>query len=104
MLVWIVFLSSSLAIRAGAHVGVDFFKQVVSSKTRRAMVYTSGFLVSFFSLIILIFSSVYLIPPLWTQVTAAMGVRLFWIFLCLPIGALLMFLQTVDYLIRYQDT
>lgn len=96
LLVWIVFLASSLAIRNGSHIGVEFFKRIVPQKIRTIMIFMSFSLMFFFLLTIGVVSTFYLIPPLWTQVTAAMGVRLFWIFLCIPIGAVLMLLQLVD--------
>lgn len=100
LLVWIVFFASSLAIRAGAHVGVEFFQKRLPPEFRKVVFYVCCALVFFFLFAIGVVSVVYLIPPLWTQVTAAMGIRLFWIFLCIPIGAFLMIMQLIDYVIK----
>lgn len=98
LLVWIVFLASSLGIRTGAHVGVEIFQKITPPKIKIIMLYISYTLLGFFIMIVGLVSAVYLLPPLWTQVTAAMGVRLFWIFLCVPIGMLLMLLQLIDFI------
>lgn len=98
LLVWIVFIASSLAIRTGAHVGVEIFQRLVPPGTRKAMIYASNILLFLFLLIVGLVSVVYLVPPLWTQVTVAMGIRLFWVFLCIPIGMFLTLLQLIDFL------
>jgi C4-dicarboxylate transporter DctQ subunit len=100
ILVWIVFFASSLAIRAGAHVGVEFFQTRLPPEFRKIVFYVCCALVFLFLLIIGVVSVVFLIPPLWTQVTAAMGIRLFWIFLCIPIGVFLMIMQLIDYVLK----
>jgi TRAP-type C4-dicarboxylate transport system permease small subunit len=96
LLVWIVFFASSLAIRNGSHVGVELVRQWLPPPARRLMVYLSHALLFLFLAALGLISVIYLVPPLWTQVTVAMGIRLFWIFLCIPIGALLMLLQLID--------
>lgn len=98
LLVWIVFIGSSLAIRTGAHVGVEMFRRMVPEKTRKGMMYLSNSLLLFFLFAVLLISALILLPPLWTQVTVVMGIRLFWVFLCVPIGMFLMLVQLIDFL------
>lgn len=100
LLVWVVFLASSLAIRSGAHIGVEIFQRIAPPKVKKMMLYVSYTLLVLFLLTVGVISAVYLVPPLWTQVTAAMGIRLFWIFLCIPISMLLMLLQLIDFVIN----
>jgi TRAP-type C4-dicarboxylate transport system permease small subunit len=86
---WLVFLSSAVAVRKGAHFGLHMFVEVMPPRLKRAVLLLTP-------LTIIVFSAA-LVSLGWdlmrhgaSQSTAVMGLPMSWIYAAMPAGGLLM--------------
>jgi TRAP-type C4-dicarboxylate transport system permease small subunit len=95
LFVWTSFLATSIALRGGRHIALELNFLARAWPVRLIALC----LVMVFLLIFLTFSVV-LLPSVWDRYTTSLGIRVFWAFLALPIGSLLMALQLVPLITR----
>ena len=86
---WLVFLGAAVAVRRGAHFGLQMFVEMMPPHFKRAAVLLTP-------LTILVFSGA-LVSLGWdlmrhgaTQTTAVMGMPMSWIYASMPVGGALM--------------
>ncbi len=92
VMIWLGFLGASLAVREGAHVGVEFVVQW-SPRSIATWLRRIGRLgVGIFLLITLAYG-LFLVGNLWDQWSPVLQVRMTWPYLAIPIGSLLMLIQ-----------
>ena len=96
---WLVFLGAAVAVRRGAHFGLQMFVEMMPPHFKRAAVMLTP-------LTILVFSGA-LISLGWdlmrhgaTQTTAVMGMPVSWIYASMPAGGALMALYALPLLFR----
>ena len=90
LFIWATFLGASLALRRGQHIGLELGLHARSRLLRLAVrIMVGAFLV------VLLWTSTELVPTMWAQRSTTLGISMGWIFLALPVGALLMLLQLV---------
>lgn len=90
LFIWVAFLGASLALRRGQHVGLEL---IIHRRSRALRVLVQVLVGAF--LIVFLVSSLTLLPAMWQQHTTTLGIRMFWVYLALPVGAVLMLLQLV---------
>lgn len=93
LLIWIGFLGMNMATRQGQHLGIDS----LLAKLPRKMMLVLDVIGSVFILFFLVFLIAKALPmTMNTMVTAvSMNFSMFWIYLSLPVGAVLTLLQVV---------
>jgi TRAP-type C4-dicarboxylate transport system permease small subunit len=90
LFIWSAFLGASLALRRGQHIGLEL---AVHAGSRVLRLLVHGCVAIF--LLVLLYASTALLPLMWDQNTTLLGVRMVWVFLALPVGAVLMLIQLV---------
>jgi TRAP-type transport system small permease protein len=88
LFIWAAFLGASLALRQGQHIGLELrVHQRSRSLKLFAHVCSGAFLLVF------LVTSLALLPDTWDQHATTLEIRMFWVFLALPVSAALMLLQ-----------
>jgi len=92
LLVWVGFLGASLALRKGKHIEVEYFVSKLPLKLQKIVKYLAIFLVLLFLVFLLYSSAKYSISQMGLR-SATLPCSMFWFYLPLPVGSLLMILQ-----------
>ena len=94
LLIWVSFLGASLALRASQHIGVEYFVQKLPEKMKQPVKRIAQLSVLAFLLFFLYASFFYSLNQTG-QTSATLPVSMFWFYLSLPLGALLMIFQMI---------
>ena len=97
--IWSVFLVAGLTIRQGAHLGVDFLTTRFSPRARRLVHLLNGGLILAFSGLLLVYG-LRLAAENMTQYSPALEWSMGIVYLCIPIGAALMIVETIGVMRR----
>jgi TRAP-type C4-dicarboxylate transport system permease small subunit len=97
--IWSVFLVAGLTIRHGAHLGVDFLTTRFSPRARRVIALVNGTLILAFSSLLVVYG-VRLAAENMTQYSPALEWSMGLVYLCIPIGAVLMVVETIGVMRR----
>jgi len=97
MLIWVSLLGAAVALNRGAHLGIDYFVGKLSPKKR---LYTEIFVflcVSAFSLTVMVIGGIDLVSSTLKleQVSPALGVRVGYVYLAVPISGFFLVLYSV---------
>lgn len=103
LMIWMGFLGASLALRNGAHVGVDTLRAALPRPLRRVVI-LGGSLVIFSFFVMVAYQGVRLVRMVWPQESLVLPISMFWPYLAIPVGALLMLIQLVPVAIREWKT
>lgn len=99
LMIWMGFLGASLALRNGAHVGVEMIRQALPRPVRRIVVLV-GSLVTFSFLVMVAYQGIRLVGMVWPQESLVLPISMFWPYLAIPVGVLLLLIQLVPMVIR----
>lgn len=91
-LVWVGFLGASLAIKHGSHISVLLFYERFPKRVQNYCALIGLLLVLFFLGILLVTSLIF-IPKQIDQISPSLGISLFWAYLSVPVGTVLMIIQ-----------
>ncbi len=97
--IWSVFLVAGLTIRHGAHLGVDFLTTRFSPRARRRVALLNGGLILAFSSLLLVYG-LRLAAENMTQYSPALEWSMGIVYLCVPIGAVLMVVEIIGVMRR----
>ncbi len=97
--VWAGFLSASLALREGLHIGMDLVKKRLGGTSRRGIDAINDALILIL-LATVVVASVSILPDQWHQRTTTLGISVFWFYLAIPAGCSLMILQLLGQAIQ----
>lgn len=92
--VWAGFLGASLAMREGSHIGVTLLTDRLAPARRRHVLAVARAL-TLALLAVVVVTGASILPDQWGQQTATLGFSVFWFYLAVPAGALLMAVQLV---------
>lgn len=92
LLIWIGLLGSAYALRTRAHLGIDLFVGGLEGAARRWATVVSHGLVLLFALAVMVGGGLRLVQLAFQlqQISAAMGIRMGYVYLALPLAGLLM--------------
>lgn len=93
--VWLVMLSSSVALRRSKHMKVDFTNRTLSKTINDVKFWISNILVIIF-LSVLTFYGLQLVSLTQRQLSSGMQIPMSYIYLAIPVGGILMLLFTVE--------
>ena len=89
LMVWIVFLGSVLAVRDGAHIHINFLTKRFNQRTQKWFRLFANTLTLFF-LVIIAIEGLKILPQQLYQMCITINVSLFWFYLAIPVGSILM--------------
>jgi len=92
--VWIILLASSICLRKGSHLAVDYLGPALPPRVRRAVAVISGCLIAIYSAVVVIWG-VRLLMIGWAQTSPAMQLNMGLVYLIFPIGGGLMLLESI---------
>jgi TRAP-type C4-dicarboxylate transport system permease small subunit len=97
MLIWVSLLGAAVALNRGAHLGIDYFVGKLSPKKR---LYTEIFVflcISLFSLAVMVIGGIELVSNTLKlgQVSPALGVKVGYVYLAVPISGFFLVLYSV---------
>jgi C4-dicarboxylate transporter DctQ subunit len=101
LIVWVVFVGGSVAVRTHSHITVDLLPMVLSAVGRRYLRILVFFVASVFFVWFIYYSAAHTLRVrALGQVTPAMQAPMWLAYLAMPVGASLMLLRTVQMLVH----
>ena len=92
--VWIILLASSICLRKGSHLAVDYLGPALSPGARRVVRWVTGGLIVAYSLVVVVWG-IRLVTIGWTQTSPAMQLNMGVVYLAFPVAGGLMVLESV---------
>ena len=92
LMVWVVFLASSLAIREDSHISIGIFVNRFRGRTRSWINLIAHILLVIF-LVFLIIEGVIALRFQMDQIIPSLEIPIFWFYLAIPVGSFLMILN-----------
>ena len=92
--VWIVLLASSICLRKGSHLAVDYLGPALAPGARRVVALITGFLIAIYSVVVVVWGA-RLVMIGWVQTSPAMHLNMGMVYLVFPIAGGLMVLESV---------
>ena len=92
--VWIVLLASSICLRKGSHLSVDYLGPALPRRVRRALALITGCLIAIYSAVLVIWGVRLLMIGL-AQTSPAMQLNMGWVYLIFPVAGGLMLLESI---------
>lgn len=89
LMVWIVFLGSAIAVRDGAHIRISMLLNRMPSNVQKWVTIVAEVLTLVF-LSVVVVEGVRILPKQLTQIPVTFDVPLFYFYLAIPVGSLLM--------------
>ena len=102
LLVWVALLGGALAFRTKAHLGVDYFVNLLHPDARRLTAVVADLVVLFFAGAVLLLGGASVVREALAleQTTPALGWKMGYVYLALPISGFFVVLYTVDNLME----
>jgi TRAP-type C4-dicarboxylate transport system permease small subunit len=102
LLVWVALLGGALAFRTKAHLGVDYFVNQLHPDARRLTAIVADLVVLFFAGAVLLLGGASVVKEALAleQTTPALGWKMGYVYLALPISGFFVVLYTIDNLIE----
>jgi TRAP-type C4-dicarboxylate transport system permease small subunit len=102
LLVWVALLGGALAFRSKAHLGVDYFVNRLHPDARRLTAVVADLVVLFFAAAVLLLGGASVVREALAleQTTPALGWKMGYVYLALPISGFFVVLYTVDNLME----
>jgi TRAP-type C4-dicarboxylate transport system permease small subunit len=100
--VWLIMLGSATCLRKGLHLTVDYAIHSLPQGTKRKLHLLSLAAILFFLAVVFV-SGISLIAATLNQRTAALQIPVWAVYLAIPVGSLLMFLESVGLLLTAFD-
>ena len=92
--VWIVLLASSICLRKGSHLSVDYLGPALPLRVRKALALITGCLIAIYSAVLVIWGVRLLMIGL-AQTSPAMQLNMGWVYLIFPVAGGLMLLESI---------
>ena len=98
LLIWIGVLGAAYCLRARSHLGIDVLVSQLHGRARRAATIAAHVLVVAFALSAMVIGGLLLVRLAFqlNQISAAMGIRVGFVYLALPLSGLLMVLYSIE--------
>lgn len=102
LLVWVALLGGALAFRTKAHLGVDYFVNQLHPDARRVTAMVAHVVVLFFAGAVLLLGGASVVRESLTleQTTPALGWKMGYVYLALPVSGFFVVLYTLDNLLE----
>lgn len=97
--IWVVFLTSGIAIQRGAHFGVDVFTEALPERGRRSVRLLALGLMALFELVLVV-AGYQLARANMAQLSSALEMPMGLVFASIPVGGALMLIATAGAMVR----
>jgi len=103
LLVWASMLGACIALRQKAHLGIDYFVEKFSRENRDIIRILVCLTIAAFSFLILILGGLQLVKATFVtnQLSPALGIKMGYVYLILPISGLLMTIYSLEQVWNY---
>jgi len=91
LMVWVVFLAAGLALKDDAHISIKVLVDKFQERRRLWLSLAAQILLLAF-LVLLLVESIALLPYQRVQIITSMGISIFWFYLAIPVGCVIMIL------------
>ena len=98
--VWLIFLTSSICIRKGRHILLDYATHYFSSKIKKINEIIGNLIIMIYLFVMTIYGWKTVIAIFGRQTSPAMQIPLYLIYLALPLSGLLMILENLVILLK----
>lgn len=100
LLIWIGLLGSAFAYRKNLHLAFDYFSEKVTGQRKKMLGYFIHTLIALFSLLVLVVGGSYLVLLTWelNQVSAALQIKLAYVYSVLPLSGALIILYAIAFM------
>jgi len=92
--VWIVLLASSICVRKGSHLAVDYIGPALTPRVRRAVAVFTGGLIALYAAVVVVWGVRLLMLGL-VQTSPAMQLNMGYVYLIFPVAGGLMFMEAI---------
>ncbi len=92
LMVWVVFLACSLAVRDNAHISIEIVANQLSGRARAGYNLVAQFLLLLFLVFLIVEGGIALTFQM-RQIIPTLNVAIFWFYLAIPVGGALMVLN-----------
>lgn len=92
--VWMIILTSSICIREGTHLAVDYATHMLPFVCRKLLKLLALLLMMFYLIIVTVYGA-RIVSVITGQVSPAMQIPIYIVYLAVPIGGSLMFIETL---------
>lgn len=99
LMIWLTFIGGNVGIRRGTHVGAEGLKAFVSPRARKWVVLASNSIIMIFLVLLLKYGWLHALS-VWPQLSAMMRISMFWVYIAIPLGALLMIVQLANVMLQ----
>jgi TRAP-type C4-dicarboxylate transport system permease small subunit len=103
IMIWMGFLGMSLALRKGAHAGIEMLRAALPLPIRRVVTMVAVLSILFFFSVV-IYQGFILVGLVAEKESVVLPVSMAWFYLAIPVGSLLMLLQALPITIRAWQT
>ncbi len=102
LLIWVGLLGAAYALKTRAHLGVDLLAGRLAGTSRRAIEVTAHLLVALFALFVMLVGGSRLVHLAFQleQISAAMGIKVGYVYLAVPLSGALMILFTITAIVE----
>ena len=102
LMIWVGLLGASVALRRGAHLGIDYFVARLAPRSRAASEVLVYAVAAAFSLGVLVLGGARLVQQTLAlgQSSPALGIKMGYVYLALPISGVFLALYSVEFLIE----
>ncbi len=102
LMIWVGLLGASVALKRGAHLGIDYFVSGLSPRKRIGTEVLVFAITGAFSLLVLVGGGVSLVREVLArgQTSPALGLKMGYVYLALPISGFFLTLYSVEFLIE----
>lgn len=94
LMVWLVFLGSALAVRDGSHIRINFLVKRLG-RTAQIAFAVAARIVTILFLILLTFEGLRILPQQFYQTTITFDAYMFYFYLAIPVGSVLMIVYMI---------
>lgn len=100
LLIWIGLLGSAFAYRMNLHLAFDYFSEKVTGRRKKWLGYFIHSLIALFSFLVLVVGGSYLVLLTWelNQVSAALQIKLAYVYSVLPLSGALIILYAISFM------
>jgi len=92
--VWMIILTSSICIREGTHLAVDYATHILPFVCRKLLKLLVLLLMMFYLIIVIVYGA-RIVSVITRQVSPAMQIPIYIVYLAVPIGGFLMFVEAL---------
>jgi len=89
LFIWVIFLGAVIALSKGMHIGVDIFSNLLSEKKQKKLLIFTNILIITFCFLVIVGAAPLIIDN-FTQRSPALGIRITYIYLSIPVSMLAM--------------